>query len=119
MGMKKPVYKVCETCGSFDVQCDAYASWNPVKQTWELSELFQQEYCSECDGETNVTDLHEGDTFVPDPAHGKPFQVAVVDGWPEAWTLEPVEDPWGIGDLVWIAAFTKQALWAPPDEGDR
>lgn len=43
----------CRTCGSQRVVKDAWASWNPVTGLWELENVFDQEYCHRCEGETH------------------------------------------------------------------
>lgn len=49
------VRMVCSTCGSDDVLCDAYATWNYHDQEWELSNCFDKgAYCNKCDGETRI-----------------------------------------------------------------
>lgn len=48
---------VCRKCGSEDVLCDAYASWNVETQEWELSQTFDKgAYCNNCDGETRINE---------------------------------------------------------------
>lgn len=44
----------CEDCGSEDVLQDAYASWNPELQMWEVSQVFPQAFCETCQGETKT-----------------------------------------------------------------
>ena len=44
---------VCTICGE-PVLKDAWASWNPTQQRWELEEVFDQAFCPNCDGETSV-----------------------------------------------------------------
>jgi hypothetical protein len=47
--------KICATCGSEDVLCDAYAEWDVVAQAWSLQNTFDKgAYCNTCDGETRI-----------------------------------------------------------------
>ncbi len=49
--------KVCGTCGSTDVLCDAYAEWDLRAQQWVLQNAFEKgAYCNACDGETSIED---------------------------------------------------------------
>ena len=45
---------VCKACGSDQVSRDAWASWDVHSQKWELESVFDQAFCSECDGETTI-----------------------------------------------------------------
>ena len=52
--MSKITY-VCETCGSDDVMCDAYAEWRTDLQAWQVRDTFSKgAYCNKCDGETRL-----------------------------------------------------------------
>jgi hypothetical protein len=42
---------VCGKCGSEDVFADAWASWNPEEQKWQLEQTFDAGYCNNCQGE--------------------------------------------------------------------
>jgi hypothetical protein len=44
----------CKYCGSDEVKRDALASWNTENQCWELNHVFDQAYCTQCDGETSI-----------------------------------------------------------------
>jgi hypothetical protein len=48
------VRKVCGTCGSERVTIDAWASWDVDKQDWVLDDIFDNEYCHDCEGETRI-----------------------------------------------------------------
>lgn len=43
----------CRTCGSQRVVKDAWACWNAKSAVWEIENVFDQEYCLQCDGETH------------------------------------------------------------------
>ena len=47
----------CTHCGSEDILCDAYAKWNIESQKWELYNVFQQEYCEQCEGECSTDEF--------------------------------------------------------------
>ena len=48
------VRKVCGTCGSERVTIDAWAAWDVDKQDWVLDDIFDNEYCRDCEGETRI-----------------------------------------------------------------
>lgn len=50
------VRKVCKHCGSSDVRKDAWAEWDEDKQEWVLSDVYDNEFCVVCDGETTIND---------------------------------------------------------------
>lgn len=53
---KKDLMPICSTCKSDDVLGDAYASFNPASQAWELQNVFAKgAHCNKCDGETSLT----------------------------------------------------------------
>ena len=43
----------CKKCGSERVARDAWACWNPQTGLWEIENVFDQEYCHKCEGETH------------------------------------------------------------------
>lgn len=43
----------CKSCGSERVARDAWACWNPQTGLWEIENVFDQEYCHKCEGETH------------------------------------------------------------------
>lgn len=45
------VKMVCPTCGSENVYCDAWASWDVDTQQWVVADTFDAGWCNECDGE--------------------------------------------------------------------
>jgi len=47
-------YPVCSECGSDDVKVDAFAEWDVERQKWVLSDVFDNEFCCDCDGETHL-----------------------------------------------------------------
>ena len=46
----------CEDCGSQEVMRDAFAVWNPELQMWEISSLYDDWFCPECEAETHVVE---------------------------------------------------------------
>lgn len=44
----------CKTCGSERVAKDAWACWNPDSGMWELENVFDDEHCHQCEGETKL-----------------------------------------------------------------
>lgn len=46
----------CATCGSEDVHRDAFASWNPETQEWELAAVYDSATCQTCDNDTTLTE---------------------------------------------------------------
>ena len=52
--MKK---QACEECGSTDVSVDACAVWSEQEQAWELSAVFDNAYCNNCEGETHIREI--------------------------------------------------------------
>ena len=91
---KIPIRKVCRTCGSDNVQVDAYAAWVIEIQDWELASCFEASVCEDCGGECRIIDV---------PAEFWSYDLTLVgfDGSTDA-----------TDDLVkWIAANTpRQAL---------
>lgn len=51
----------CKYCGSIEVRLDAFAAWDTKLQEWVLSDVYDQEWCSQCEGETSIgwSDLDE------------------------------------------------------------
>jgi len=45
------ITKVCPYCGSDNVSRDACARWKPETQQWEISALYDNSYCEDCDSE--------------------------------------------------------------------
>ncbi|QKX07747.1 hypothetical protein HN014_22370 (plasmid) [Aquimarina sp. TRL1] len=51
------IYKykyVCKYCGSDDIKHDSLAVWNEDIQKFELSTIFDAEFCEQCEGETKT-----------------------------------------------------------------
>jgi len=42
----------CRTCGSTRVTKDAWAGWNSEAGLWELENVFDQEFCHQCEAQT-------------------------------------------------------------------
>lgn len=69
--MAQRITKVCATCGSEDVRCDAFAVWNVELQEWELSATFDKgSVCEPCGGETTIIDESIEETTTDDPVSG-------------------------------------------------
>lgn len=47
----------CKHCGSDEVVKDAWAQWDEHKQEWILKDMFVFEYCTNCEGETNIIEI--------------------------------------------------------------
>ena len=47
-------YPVCESCGSSDVKCDAWAVWDARAQEWEVGETFDMAHCETCGNECSL-----------------------------------------------------------------
>ena len=56
---------VCRYCGSHAVLRDAWASWDFEKQQWVLADLLDHAHCCDCDNETSLEEVPEGQPFVP------------------------------------------------------
>jgi hypothetical protein len=54
---------VCRYCGS--VLRDVWASWDFEKQQWVLADSLDHAHCCDCDNETSVEKVPEGQPFVP------------------------------------------------------
>ena len=48
--------KVCKHCGSENVVKDAWAEWDEDKQEWVLQQVFDYDYCTDCEGDTTIID---------------------------------------------------------------
>lgn len=51
------IRKVCSTCGSDLVVCDAWAAWDEESQEWVLDDVFQYEFCIACQCDTTIKDV--------------------------------------------------------------
>lgn len=48
------VEQACSECSGTKVFLDALASWNTVKQEWELHQEYDHAYCRDCDTECEI-----------------------------------------------------------------
>lgn len=48
------IRKVCHHCGGTNVVVDAWATWDEDAQEWVLDNVFDYEYCTDCEGETTI-----------------------------------------------------------------
>jgi hypothetical protein len=62
-------YPVCSTCGSFNVQKDAWAEWDHDAQGWELHSTYDNCFCEACEGECSL-EWRKGDPD-DDEAHSR------------------------------------------------
>ena len=51
------VRQVCNHCGSDRVIADANAVWDVTQQSWVLAEVFDDYFCSDCEGETSPQEV--------------------------------------------------------------
>lgn len=62
------VRQVCSTCGSEDVVCDAYASWDFEKQKWVLHQTYDKgAHCENCEGECRIVEKEVSDAETKGP----------------------------------------------------
>jgi hypothetical protein len=54
--MSNKVKKVCKHCGGDNVWKDASARFNTTTQEYELSGLYDAEYCDDCDVDTEIVE---------------------------------------------------------------
>jgi hypothetical protein len=45
---------ICRSCGNDDVTCDAWASWNVIKQEWVLHSTYDDTFCQKCETSQKV-----------------------------------------------------------------
>jgi len=48
---------VCSTCGSDEVNRDAWAEWDEDRQEWVLSAVFDNGYCQVCEGDSRLKEV--------------------------------------------------------------
>jgi hypothetical protein len=46
----------CAHCGSENVHRDAFASWNPRTQEWELAAVYDAATCESCENDATLTE---------------------------------------------------------------
>ena len=49
--------RVCNTCHSEDIVFDAWAEWDGEK--YVLSDVFDEVFCRQCDGQTKYIEINE------------------------------------------------------------
>jgi len=49
----------CRHCGSEEVFLDAYAEWDFDLQYWKLSNVYEEAWCNQCEGETKIVEEDE------------------------------------------------------------
>lgn len=49
----RPIRFTCELCGSTNLRHEAWATWNPESQSWELDHVFDEARCEDCDERVN------------------------------------------------------------------
>jgi hypothetical protein len=65
--------KVCNSCGSENVWSDASAAWDSELQEWVLLNVFDNEWCDDCDGECKIVDATTEPASVVYSSHGEFF----------------------------------------------
>lgn len=61
---KKPIRMICGTCGSEDVQADAFASWDFATQSWTIDQTFDKgSVCNDCGGDCSIDEIEGGKAF--------------------------------------------------------
>ena len=58
---KTTVKYKCRSCKSYDILFDAWASWNPEKNTCEIDEVFDAAYCNVCENMVYADRIEEND----------------------------------------------------------
>ena len=53
---EQPVEFYCMRCGGTNVDSEAFARWNRVKQEWEVEDLRDYEHCGDCEDECSTDD---------------------------------------------------------------
>lgn len=77
---------VCALCGSANVRRDAYAAWNTDLQEWELSAVFDNSTCEDCeDTDASLIEiaLEEKELFFAE-INEEDFKKEVLKHYPEA-----------------------------------
>ena len=49
--------KVCSSCGSDDLNFDAFVKWDSDKQDFYIENIYDNVYCCTCGGETIDVDI--------------------------------------------------------------
>lgn len=53
------IEQTCSECSGTKVFLDALASWNTVKQEWELHQEYDHAYCRDCDTECEIIERNK------------------------------------------------------------
>lgn len=51
------IRKICSTCGSANVVKDAWSIWDEDAQEWVLDNVFDYEYCTDCESDTTIENV--------------------------------------------------------------
>ena len=126
---------VCKTCGSERVVRDAWASWNPQSGLWELENVFDQNYCQRCEGETHfvwkrvdgaprgaIRELNDrlrrdglgnGSVVVTEglQARGPEFLRKAIDAIRTFDSFDEKNDPWGEHDCGAVEIEGEKVFW--------
>lgn len=51
------IRKICNNCGSANVVTDAWACWDEDAQEWVLDEVFEYEYCCNCEQDISIANV--------------------------------------------------------------
>lgn len=46
--------QVCTECGSSNIKQDAWVMWNIDRQEWELSDIYDNAYCCDCESSCKI-----------------------------------------------------------------
>ena len=92
---------VCAGCGSDEVCLDAYAQWDCAAQEWVLASIYDEAFCTACDGETKlaIVDLISGEA---------------LDYLPNG-TLAPAPE----AEVAWQAYFSQQRARRAAEQAER
>ena len=62
--MERRIRLICSECSSPNVARDAWAMWDETRQTFEVSHVFQNAYCFNCEGEASLIEEEIEDATV-------------------------------------------------------
>jgi hypothetical protein len=125
----------CRDCGSQWVVRDAWGCFNPASGLWELEDVFDQEFCKQCESETHfvwkrVNDIASiriremNDNFRKDAAgrgsivitegivaQGQAFLREVADAVRSFTDFSKDNDPWGEHDFGSVEVAGQKIFW--------
>jgi Protein of unknown function (DUF3768) len=125
----------CRTCGSERVVRDAWGCFNPASGLWELEDVFDQEFCKQCEGDTHfvwkqATDIPSlkirelNDRFRMDAVgrgsivitqgimdQGQAFVLDVAHAVRSFTDFSKDNDPWGEHDFGAVDVAGQRVFW--------